>query len=122
MLALVRLYLISQTWIRATLFFLIVKGVPLFSGCYLISTSAAAADENWLDSRTPPGVFGTAAWSPSVSHYLPVIGLVLSILTDYWRSRAFRKSTKIDPPSTSRMVSGWPMSVTGLLMNNEWNL
>ena len=42
---------------------------------------------------------------------------------DYCRSSDERlKSIKIEPPSTSRIVSGWPIRVTGLLMKSEWNL
>lgn len=49
MLAFVRLYLISQTWIRATLFFLIVSGVPRFSG-WNLSASMAVDCGNWVVS------------------------------------------------------------------------
>ena len=91
MLAFVRLYLISQTWILATLFFLMFMGVPLLSGCCLISSAAAPPYENYPDDSlrvaAPPqppakvGVPGTTACSPSVSSLLLFIGLVAALFS-----------------------------------------
>ena len=120
MLAFVRLYLISQIWILATLFFFIVKGVPRFNGWFLKASPITVYEKPILLVR--PSAMGVVGGIIGYSSELTLRGFGLALTPDIWRSATLRKSIIIDPPSTSRIVSGCPIRVTGEQINSEWNL